>query len=301
MVRRHTPGESLENDLLTEIVLFDALPQDDRYRTSITSGRGASGLGADERSLLAALPAATGESLRRRMTRVPLKRWQVLQERHVALSHAYFIEGGVASLVAKIDDCATVEVRTLGAGDLVGLPIVLGTTRSPHRCVVHATGSAMQIPADALIAAIDEFPELRRLLLAYVQSALVHSSQLAACSTRHNIKQRLARRLLVMVDHLPSHDIAITQASLGRALGVRRPSITRAICNMEQVGLIEHRRGEIRILDRAGLEEASCHCYQAIRAAQERVASTAHAPWAPRDRMRVPALLTDCRDMSVVN
>jgi len=281
--------------------LFDVLAEHDRDKTSVVSGRDPSGLGADERSLLAALPAATEQSVRPRMTRIPLKRWQVLQERHIAASHAYFIESGVASLVTRIDDGATVEVRTLGAGDLVGVPIVLGTARSPHRCVVHVAGSALRIPADGLTAAMDEFPALRRLLLRYVQSALVHSSQLAACSIRHSVKQRLARRLLIMADHLFSSDIAITHASLGRALGVRRPSITHAIWNFEQAGLIERRRGEIRVVDRAALEEVSCHCYQAIRAAQERVVATTQAPWTPCEHVGDPELLTDRQETSVVN
>jgi CRP-like cAMP-binding protein len=163
-----------------------------------------------------------------------------------------------------------VEIRTLGSKDFIGVPIVLGTGRSPHRCVVQIAGKALRITANDLLNAIERWPELRRLLLAYVQAALVHSAQLVACNTRHSLSQRLARWLLIANDELQSSEIVLTHDSLSRALGVRRAGVTTAIGDMEDAGLIRRGRGRIEIINRGGLEEACCGCYRTIRSEHER-------------------------------
>jgi CRP-like cAMP-binding protein len=216
--------------------------------------------------LLHALPAETARQFLALMERVPLNRRQVIQERNLPLRHAYFIESGAASLLARAGDRSTVEIRTVGARDFVGIPLVLGTGRSPHRCVVQVPGHAWRITAEELVRSLDNIPELRRVLLAYVQTALSHSAQLVACNTRHSLRERVARWLLIASDELRSDTIALTHDSMSRALGVRRASVTTTMAQMEQAGLIRRGRGQIMVLDRDGLEGACCGCYRAISA-----------------------------------
>jgi CRP-like cAMP-binding protein len=59
-----------------------------------------------------------------------------------------------------------------------------------------------------------------------------------------------------------ANPIQITHESMAILLGARRASVSQAIAELQRAGLIECRRGEISILDRAGLEAASCEDYR---------------------------------------
>ncbi|HEV7253054.1 MAG TPA: Crp/Fnr family transcriptional regulator [Mesorhizobium sp.] len=221
--------------------------------------------------LLAALPREAFAELRPRLERVPLSRKQILHERHVPLRYAYFIEDGAASVLSKTDDRGFAEVATLGRGDLVGVCLALGLTRSPHRCLVQVPGEALRIGAEELSRALEALPALRKLLLAYVQAAMVQSAQLAVCNTRHSLRERLARWLLLAHDRLDGDEIPLTHQSLSRAIGVRRAGVTTAMGRMEEAGIVRRGRGRLVILDRAALEAASCRCYGTIKAEHRRI------------------------------
>jgi CRP-like cAMP-binding protein len=195
---------------------------------------------------------------------------QMLQARGVELRFAYFIESGSASLTTRARDCPPVEIRTLGRRDFVGVPLVLGTRLSPHQCTVQVSGKALRLAADDFIHLLRTNVELEKLLLGYVQAALIHSSQLVACNSRHNLTQRLARWLLVARDSLGSDEICVTHRAIAQSLAVRRAGITTTIGEMEQAGMIRRSRGRTVIVDEGKLEAASCDCHRVIRSAQER-------------------------------
>ncbi|WP_431201534.1 Crp/Fnr family transcriptional regulator [Bradyrhizobium betae] len=198
---------------------------------------------------------------------------QVLQERGLPLQHAYFIESGAASLTTRAGDSPPVEIHTLGRKDFVGIPLVLGMRVSPHRCTVNVPGRALRIGTEALIDLIKTDSEIEKLMLRYVQASLIHSSQLVACNSRHNLSQRLARWLLVARDRIGTNEIALTHRCMAQALGVRRAGITTAIGEMKEAGLISRSRGCIVIVDEPKLEAASCNCFHVIRSAHENTVS----------------------------
>jgi CRP-like cAMP-binding protein len=201
---------------------------------------------------------------------VRLGRRQVLQERGLELRYAYFMQSGTASLTARAGDCSSVEIRTLGKKDFVGVPLVLGMRISPHRCTVQVAGEAFRLAADDLVHFLETENEIERLLLGYVQAALIHSCQLVACNSRHSLNQRLARWLLVTRDRLCCSEIALTHRAMAQALAVRRAGITNSIAELERAGAVRRSRGTIIIADEKRLEEASCDCYRVIRSAHER-------------------------------
>jgi len=240
------------------------------FSTAVRSRSGRSS--SDVRNgLLRALPASALSDLMPSLERVPLRRRQVLHERNLPLSHGYFLERGLASLLARAGDSCALEVGTLGQGDFAGLPLVLGTMRTPHRCVVQVAGEALRISADDLQQALGDMPALRQVMLAYAQASLVQSSQLVVCNTRHPMYQRLARWLLFAQDQVGAQEIPLTHQFLARALGVRRAGVTTAMGRMEDAGLIRRGRGRLVILDRARLEEEACECYRAIRSEHGRI------------------------------
>lgn len=245
-----------------------------RYPLSSRVERGSRSTAAENsirNGLLQTLPSDAVDELMPYMERVPLKRRQVLHERNLPVSYAYFIEHGLASLMARAEDQCMLEVATLGQQDFVGLPIVLGTTRTPHRCVVQVSGEAWRISAEDLQGLLSRIPALRQLLLSYVQAAGVQSAQLVVCNSRHSLRHRLARWLLFAHDRVEGNEIALTHQFLARALGVRRAGVTTAMGRLEEAGMIHRGRGRILILDRASLEGETCDCYRAIRSEYNRI------------------------------
>ncbi len=221
--------------------------------------------------LLSALPVEALEELQPYLERVVLKRRQVLHERNLPIAHAYFIEAGLASLLARAGEQSTLEVGTLGHMDFVGVSLVLGALRTPYRCVVQVPGEALRITAEDLRRVLGSIPALHQLLLRYIHATTVQSTQLVVCNTRHTLKQRLARWLLLAHDRIDGNELPVTHQFLGRALGVRRAGVTTAMGRMEETGLLHRGRGRLVLLDRTRLEEEACDCYRTLRAEHGRI------------------------------
>jgi len=235
----------------------------------IVPGRSVVSPQASSNDLICRLSPLSRRLLLARCEPIHLTVKQLLQERGLPLQFAYFLESGLASLTTRAGDCPPVEINTLGKRDFVGIPLVLGMRISPHRCTVQAPGRALRIEAEALLHLIKADVEIEKLLLRYVQATLIHSSQLVACNSRHNLHQRLARWLLVARDATGANEIAITHRGVAHALGVRRAGITAAMGEMEAIGLIQSSRGRVTIVDETRMEESSCNCYRVIRCANE--------------------------------
>ncbi|MGJ4961874.1 Crp/Fnr family transcriptional regulator [Bradyrhizobium sp. HKCCYLRH3061] len=220
-------------------------------------------------ALLSRLPQRSRQLLLERCETVDLTPKMRLQDRGVPIQYAYFIESGAASVSTRAGDCLQVEIQTLGKKDFVGIPLVLGMRISPHICTVQMPGTALRIPAEALIHLITTDRDIEKMLLRYVQATLIQSSQLVACNSRHSLNQRVARWLLVARDRTDSPEIGITHRSIAQALGVRRASITDTFAEMEAAGLIRRSRKYIAISDEVCMAELSCNCHRVIQAAHE--------------------------------
>src|SRR5262245_59041800 len=205
------------------------------------------------------------------LQRVRLKRGQTLQEPHRPLEQIYFIERGMAVLMARTKRDGQVGVGIIGRAGLVGVPIVLGTMRSPHYCVMEVEGEALQISAETVRRAMDGSSTLRQHLMNYVHALLVQQSQTVLCNARHPLMERLTRLLLLAHDRLDDDTIPLTHDLLSMMLGVRRAGITTALDRLERGGAVRKTRGALEIVDRALLERKSCECYRIITTEYQRL------------------------------
>lgn len=223
--------------------------------------------------LLQALPPEDLAWLSPFVQRVPLKARQTLHHWNLPIEHVYFIEGGLVSVIAKVDTDKAVEVWLVGNEGLIGLPAALGDTDAPslHRRMVQVSGSALRIKASHLRAVMEQSQSLRDLIMRYTQVVLFQASQSGACNSCHSIEQRLSRWLLTAHDRLGEPDLPLTHEILARLLCVRRPGITQTINAFETARAIGKARGRIKILDRDALEASTCNCYRMIRAEYARL------------------------------
>jgi len=134
------------------------------------------------------------------------------------------------------------------------------------RALVQGAGTALRMAAMPFKAEFDRNPTLQQALYRYTYALMAQISQTAACNRFHDTEQRLARWLLMTHDRIGSDDFPLTQEFLAHMLGLRRVGVTEAASAMKARRLISYTRGKLRILDVAGLRQASCTCYQLVNA-----------------------------------
>jgi CRP-like cAMP-binding protein len=205
------------------------------------------------------------------LRRVPLRPRQTLIEPNIPVREVYFIERGIASIVSRSRGERPIEVGMIGCLGLVGLPAVLGTNRSPFRCIMQISGAALRMSAEDLQHTMQESAGFRQLLMNYMQALMVQQAQITLCNTRHMIKQRVGRWLLMGLDRLEGNALPVTHDLLGRMLGVRRAGVTVVVSEMEASGILCRGRGQVTILDRDKLERSACDCYSLIRREYDRL------------------------------
>jgi len=221
--------------------------------------------------LLASLPEARRRPLMARGEAIFLRKKDLLYEADGPIRHVYFPQGGVVSLLVIMHDGRTVEVGTVGNEGIVGVPALLGATRSPIRAVTQIAGEALRIDVELFRKEMRRGGPLPDLMHRYVQAVLHQRAQLAACNHLHSVEERMCRWLLSAQDRVGSDEFPLTQEFLAAMLVVRRASVTVVAGLLQRAGLIRYSRGRITILDRRGLEAASCECYHVFKREQDRV------------------------------
>jgi CRP-like cAMP-binding protein len=216
--------------------------------------------------LLLALPARNLKRLLPELEHIRCQREQILMDADSSLDHVYFPDSGVISVLAVYADGNIIEMATIGREGCTGVQAAFGAKISSIQLLVQIPGSAAKMSRAAFTRAMQSMPSFRSLVYAYVQAFLEQVMVSVACNGAHSLKERLARWLLMMRDRSDFDALPITQNLLAEMLGVQRPTITNAAGDLERAGLIERGRQQITILDRQGLLEASCECYQLVRA-----------------------------------
>jgi len=222
--------------------------------------------------LLSALSPGDWEILSPALELVELKSRQVLHHAKTPMEHAFFIEKGLVSVSARVAPEQWVEVWLTGSEGMTGLPILLGNDKFPaFRRVMQVGGTAFRVSAKDLLKARGLSPSLDKLLLSYASVVLLQTSQSGACNAHHSLKQRLARWLLLARFALDDDNLPITHNVLSRLLGVRRPSVTGCLGDLQDEQSIRMERGLIAVSHPEKLEAICCHCHQVIKQAYVRL------------------------------
>ncbi|HEY0420336.1 MAG TPA: Crp/Fnr family transcriptional regulator [Acetobacteraceae bacterium] len=226
-------------------------------------------------ALLRALAPEEFASLNARLLRVPLVPGQVLHEAGERIEQVFFIESGLVAVIIEGNSPEDgVGVELLGRDDVVGLCGVLNAaTLSFSHAVVQIPGIARRVAVSSLHEVLPALPDCRRRLLRAAEVMVARTGQAAACNGRHALPERCARWLLAAHDQMDGDRIDLTHESLSGMLAVWRPGVSAAIGSLRASGLVQSGRGWIRVIDRAGLEAASCDCYRRLRGFTARLQS----------------------------
>lgn len=214
--------------------------------------------------LLAALPASEFASLAKHLTYVELELGETLHRHGDKIDQLYFVETGFISALTVLSDGQPLEIGLIGAEGVAGASLALGAETSYAETMCQTGGAAYRLPASDFKRAISNSPELFALMLRYVCVFNVQVAQTAACNAHHELGQRLARWLLGAHDRSGVAELSLTQDLIAVMLGVRRSTVSVAASQLQRAGVIRYQHGKITVLDRSGLENAACECYEAV-------------------------------------
>jgi CRP-like cAMP-binding protein len=211
--------------------------------------------------ILLDLPTAESELVLPELEFVRLGVHHMLHETGDTLKSAWFCNSGMISILSVFPDGKSVEVGLVGKEGFVGLPLVAGFRSASTRAIAQIEASAFRIDSEKLARLLRQCPKMERSLQQFSQIMAMQVTQLAACNRLHEVVERLARWLLMCADRVGSNSVPLTQEFLGQMLGTRRSSVTVAAGMLQKAGLITYSRGDVQIIDRPGMEEAACECY----------------------------------------
>ncbi|MFN3671077.1 MAG: Crp/Fnr family transcriptional regulator [Bosea sp. (in: a-proteobacteria)] len=226
--------------------------------------------------VLAGLTADDLALLRPHLVPIELSMRFKLETANRAIDHLYFLEQGVASIVAQAQrGRIQAEVGMVGRDGFTGVSLLHGSDRSPNDTFMQVAGNGHAIEADKLPALLLQSRTLERRLLLFAHAQSVQAGQTVVANARGSIEQRLARWLLMTHDRLRVQRFKLTHEFLALLLGVRRPGVTIGLQRLEQQGLVQTSRGEIMLVDRPGLERTAGGLYGVAEAEYERL----FGPW----------------------
>jgi CRP-like cAMP-binding protein len=223
-----------------------------------------------ENRLLAALPPTDRGRLLARTTLVTLGHKDLLYRAGGPIDYVYFPRSGAISSVIVMEDGQVAETTSVGRDGMIGVAACVGAATSPEQVFVQVAPSECR-----KMAVVDFADELarcapfREVIHAYFRGYLAATAQQTACNGLHSVEERCARWLLESHDQVGADEFPLTHEFLATMLGVRRATVTVTAGLLQSAGLITYRHGRVTILDRKGLEHASCECYRIIRSALE--------------------------------
>ncbi|MDD2662015.1 MAG: Crp/Fnr family transcriptional regulator [Methylococcales bacterium] len=221
--------------------------------------------------LLAALPRKDREQLLAHCEQIDLVFAEELYLAGDIIPYVYFPTGSFVSLMAPLNSGENLEMGLIGNEGMFGISLMLGVDVAPFHAMVQGAGPALRITATSFLRELEQSPALQLKLKHYLYVSMSQLAQRAVCTRFHLVKERLARWLLMAQDRVQSDSFHATHTLMAHLLGVRRVGITKAANSLQKQKLINYQRGDITILDRVGLEAASCGCYRINNETYERI------------------------------
>jgi CRP-like cAMP-binding protein len=221
--------------------------------------------------LLAALPEEDYVALYPYLEKVEMPLGDVIYESGGDLLYVYFPTTCIVSLLYVMENGASAEIAVVGNEGIIGIALFMGGGTMPNRAVVQSAGYAYRMRGALILKEFNRNGSMMRLLLRYTQALITQMAQTAVCNRHHSIDQQLCRWLLLSLDRLESNKLTMTQELIANMLGVRREGVTEAAGKLQEAGLISYSRGQITVLDRAGLEKRVCECYQVVKIETDRL------------------------------
>ena len=218
-----------------------------------------------QNQILGAMQADVRARIMPHLHPITLKLGVVVCEAGGILEHAYFPQGSVLSLLTVLENGSAIETANIGREGAFGLFAAMYSRVSFNRSLVQMAGPMVRCPIEILRREFRTSEHVRDLFVSYSETLLSQVQQTVACNALHTTVEKMSRWLLMMHDRAEGEKLSYTHEFLAHMLGANRKSITLAAQSMQAAGLISYHRGTIQVVDRCGLEAASCECYAIVK------------------------------------
>jgi CRP-like cAMP-binding protein len=217
--------------------------------------------------LLATLPPDEFDRILSQLTIVPLTFKQILYKQDEVIQYIFFPGGGACALTRVMRDGQIAEIATIGNEGVIGASVFFGDDQSFSQTIVQvADVEGFSMPVEAFVREMTRRGAFYNRIIRYSQALMSQVMQTTVCNGLHSVEQRCCRWLLMTCDRVGRRDVRLTHEFVSIMLGVRRPTVTLVMGDLQKAGLVENRRGTVHVIDRHGLEMTSCECYAAVKA-----------------------------------
>jgi CRP-like cAMP-binding protein len=215
--------------------------------------------------ILSRLPEAEYRKIAPDLQLVKMKSHDVINQPYEHVEYVYFPESCLISSVKILEEGNSVETGSIGREGVTGISIALSKRPSPKLSIVQAPGEGYKMKADKFLMALKRNGLLSELVSEFIFTNFTETAQCVACNSHHAVNKRLAKWLLISQYKTNRNELELTQDFIAQMLGIHRPGVTLAALSLKNAGLIDYRRGLIRIIDKEGLEEVACECYETLK------------------------------------
>lgn len=228
--------------------------------------------------LLSVLPAKEFDFLKSNLEPVSLPSGSVIYQQDDPISHVYFPNNGMVSLLSVTEQGQTVEIGYTGVEGMVGLPILLGNDEMPYQAMVQAASEGFLVESKIILELFNRGGIFNQIVLRFLFVILKQTSQTCVCNHFHTIEARLCRWLTVMHERSRNGHLSLTHEFLSQMLGVQRTSIGMIANSLQNAGIIRYSRGKIEITDYERLKKNACECFFIVRKEQEKFLNDKNFP-----------------------
>jgi CRP-like cAMP-binding protein len=214
--------------------------------------------------ILASLPSSIYAELEPFFEHIQLNTGQVLYPPNQSTGLIYFPLTAIVSCVHVLENGDSTEIAMIGREGMVGLYLLLGATSTINQTIVQTPGTAIGIRLSAMLNSFTPGNTLPRLLFQFTNALFAQMGQATICKQHHNTEQQLCRFLLSILDRQDQSTLKMTHELMSQLLGVRREAVSLAAAKLMKDGLIQYSRGHIDVIDRSGLEDRACECYEVV-------------------------------------
>lgn len=233
--------------------------------------------------LLTDLPEDIQAQWQPHMEELDVPEGHVLSEPGQVLSHIYFPSTAILSWQNMLASGDCTEVAMVGREGLLGLFMLMGADSSNNRGVVQTAGKVVRIPTEVVLQSFRSHLEVQRRVMMFARALIMQMSQGNVCRQHHTLEQQLSRMLLMILDRRTGLLIHKTHEALALMLGVRREAVSLIASKLMKDGVVSYARGRIKVLNRQGLVQRTCECYEHLKQQYQPILNchTSSAPIAP--------------------
>lgn len=221
--------------------------------------------------ILKSLPKEDFERLLPALKLVEMPHGKLLYRPDESITHLYFPNTSMVSVVTTTTEGQTTEAGVIGWEGIAGFNVLMGVDSMPNENIVQLPGNGFQIATADIKREFERGGTLQALAMRFIHALMIQIGQMSLCNRLHSNEERLARWLLMCYDRSETNELKLTQDFLSVMLGSNRTTVTLSALALQNAGYIKYSRGLIIIKDRAGLEEFTCSCYQAIKREYDRL------------------------------